>query len=212
VKTVFDVLTDQARTSGRERLPLVGGVARRRLPLSLRIFFAIVLTQLLILIGVISFYAQYSGVLRWAALFLVLSVVGLVLAVYMLRDLPRFRPLRRGAPTAAAHGGELARLVYGLRRGGRGSRYNQARVLRRLREACLARLVVVRDLPPDRVDALLTTPEALERELQDPFLAAFLIEATRLQQRWPQVLRHMKPRADFLAYVNTVLQHMERIA
>jgi hypothetical protein len=189
----------------REDAARRGRPTRRILPL-------IVVVYAFFVGGVVLFYAQYSGTLRWVAYVVLLSFVGFALAAYLMRDLPGMRSLRSGVSKPPSRRGEFSRLTNAIRRASQGSRYSQVLVMLRLREVCLERLAVIYDLEAETVEALLGETDASVGVIKDPFLASFLGEAKRLKKIWPHGLQSVHPRPDFVDYVDTALRHMERLS
>lgn len=174
--------------------------------------FATSLALFVILVGILvaatSYYALYSGALRWLLFAAVIGMLGFVLARFLgraARDPPRFAAREATPPVA----GDLGRLRTTMLRADSGLSYSQLLFEEKLRRAFLEKVRVSRNLSREALDARLRDPEALRALLRDEELAAFVLETERSARLYPASLPTLPRRKEFARRAAHFLDRME---
>lgn len=139
----------------------------------------VIIVLAILLVFASSYYAAYSGALRWLVFAVVLTVLGygaVRYAGFRARD-----PVRLGEPGAsnAGVGGRLYDLRRTLERADRGLVYSQAMFEDRMRLTFLARVRSNRHVTTSTLDAATGDPETLQEIVGDRELTEFLLRAER---------------------------------
>jgi len=204
--------TEVRREVLRGPLPREGSAEEERAGILIHAFgvstlFLMILVVLLA--AATSYYAAYSGALRWILYALVVAVAGFV-AVRALRGVVRDPARLAAKPTAApVIGGELTSLRTTLQRASGGLAYSQVMFEERMREAFLEKVRTERDVPEDVLQAAVRNPEKIFAILRDRELAIFVAESERNSRMYPASVPTIEKRENFPARVKGLLDRME---
>jgi len=179
--------------------------SRRRIPLpavGLLLAFAV-------LLGMLLYYAQFSGTIRWLLGVVALAVLAAVAWGQIQRRTAEPSPLIGPRSPAATRDGELDSFASAVRRASRGLPYSQVLVASRARSAFLERARLALGLPPETIRDAQRDPGALRRMFGDDALVDFLyLEAGDLEDRLAWVQR-ARARGGFVPAFRDVLARME---
>lgn len=174
--------------------------------------FATNLVFFVILVGILvaatSYYALYSGALRWLLFAAIIALFGFVLARFLgkiARDPPRLVARETSSPVA----GDLGRLRTTMRRADSGLSYSQLLFEEKLRKAFLEKVRVSRNLSREDLDARTKDPERLQALLGDEVLTGFILETERSARLYPASLPSLPKRKDFARRAAHFLDRME---
>src|SRR2546422_484592 len=160
--------------------------SRRRIPLpavGLLLAFAV-------LLGMLLYYAQFSGTIRWLLGVVALAVLAAVAWGQIQRRTAEPSPLIGPRSPGPTRDGELDSFASAVRRASRGLPYSQVLVASRARSAFLERARLALGLPPETIRDVQRDPEALRRMFGDDALVDFLyLEAGDLEDRMAWVQR-----------------------
>ncbi|TLZ72685.1 MAG: hypothetical protein E6K14_06450 [Methanobacteriota archaeon] len=147
------------------------------------------LIALAALIGVLLYYAQFSGSMQW--LLGVAFLAGLALFAWglILRRTAEPAPLE-GPPTPGTiREGELEALAAAVKRASRGLAYSQVLVASRARAAFVERVRLALGLSPESMREAQRDPAALQRILHDDVLEDFVhLQIGDLEERYRWVV------------------------
>ena len=188
-------------TTGHPR----GMPSPRRVPLPA---FALILA-FAVLLGMLLYYAQFSGTIRWLLGVAALAVLAAIAWGQIQRRTSEPSPLFGPRSPGATREGELDSFAAAVRRAARGLPYSQVLVASRARFAFLERARLALGLPPETIRDVQRDPGALRRMFGDDALVDFLyFEAGDLEDRlaWAQRAR---ARGGFVREFRDVLTRME---
>ena len=170
---------------------------------------AIMVLAAAVVLGLLLYYAQYSGSVQWV---LGLAFVGLIAFLawrQVLRGTAEPGPLVGPVAPETIRTGELDALSGSMERAARGLRYSQVLVTSRARTAFLEHVRLTLGLSPEGLRRLQRDPEALRRTVGDERLAEFLhIRVGDLEERFEWVLQ-ARARGGFSREFREVLSRME---
>lgn len=162
----------------------------------------------LIVIGFL-YYAQYSGVFRWAVVLIAVAFASYLVTRIVVRrspDPPSLVPVEFPARVTP---GDLRTLAKTLSRAETGLRYSQIVFSKRLADAFLEKVRIARSLSSEEVGRIRSDPERLVAVLGDEELARFVFESEHLDRRWPDVINRIPRQRAYAAGVARVLDRME---
>jgi len=175
----------------------------RRVPLPA---FALILA-FAVLLGMLLYYAQFSGTIRWLLGVAALAVLAAVAWGQIQRRTSEPLPLVGPRSPGATREGELDSFAAAVRRAARGLPYSQVLVASRARSAFLERARLALGLPPETIRDVQRDPGSLRRIFGDDALVDFLyLEAGDLEDRLAWVQR---ARGGFVREFRDVLTRME---
>ena len=177
----------------------------RRVPLPA---FALILA-FAVLLGMLLYYAQFSGTIRWLLGVAALAVLAAAAWGQIQRRTSEPSPLVGPRSPGATREGELDSFAAAVRRAARGLPYSQVLVASRARSAFLERARLALGLPPETIRDVQRDPGALRRMFGDDALVDFLyFEAGDLEDRLAWVQR-ARARGGFVREFRDVLTRME---
>ena len=177
----------------------------RRFPLSA---FGLILASA-VLLGMLLYYAQFSGTIRWMLGVVALAVLAAIAWGQIQRRTAEPLPLVGPRSPGATREGELDSFAAAVRRAARGLPYSQVLVASRARSAFLERARLALGLPPETIRDVQRDPGALRRMFGDDALVDFLyLEAGDLDDRMAWVQR-ARVRGGFVREFRDVLTRME---
>ena len=188
-------------TTGHPR----GMPSPRRVPLPA---FALILA-FAVLLGMLLYYAQFSGTVRWLLGVAALAVLAAIAWGQIQRRTSEPSPLVAPRSPGATREGELDSFAAAVRRAARGLPYSQVLVASRARSAFLERARLALGLPPETIRDVQRDPGSLRRIFGDDALVDFLyLEAGDLEDRLAWVQR-ARARGGFVREFRDVLTRME---
>ena len=162
-----------------------------------------------VVLGLLLYYAQYSGSVQWGLGLVFLGVIAFLAWRQVLRGTAEPGPLVGPVAPETIRTGELDALSGSMQRAARGLRYSQVLVTSRARTAFLEHVRLTLGLSPEGLRRLQRDPEALRRTVGDERLAEFLhIRVGDLEERFEWVLQ-ARARGGFSREFREVLSHME---
>jgi hypothetical protein len=162
-----------------------------------------------VLLGILFYYAQFSGELRWLLAVVSLAVIAMLAWGAIRRRTAEPTPLVAARSPDVSHGGELESFAAAVRRAARGLPYSQALVASRARSAFAERVRLAFGLSPERMHEMQRDPAALHRLFADDALVDFLrLEAADADERADWV-RRARDRGGFVRALRGVLDRME---
>jgi len=161
------------------------------------------------LLGVLLFYAQISGGVRWLLGLVTLAVVAAIVWSQIQRRTSEPSPLVGPPSPGATRGGELASFAESVRRAGRGLPYSQMLVASRAQAAFLERARLALGLPSESLRDMRHDPGALRRIFADDALVDFLsLEENDPDDRFAWV-RRVRARGGYVREFRDILTRME---
>src|SRR3989454_166561 len=143
-----------------------------------------------ILLGMLLYYAQFSGTIRWLLGVVALAVLAAIAWGQIQRRTAEPSPLVGPRSPGATREGELDSFAAAVRRAARGLPYSQVLVASRARSAFFERARLALGLPPETIRDVQRDPGALRRMFGDDALVDFLyLEAGDLADRFGSVQR-----------------------
>ena len=162
-----------------------------------------------ILLGMLLYYAQFSGAIRWLLGVGALALLAAVAWAQIQRRTAEPSPLVGPRSPGATRDGELGSFAAAVRRASRGLPYSQVLVASRARSAFLERARLALGMPPETIREVQRDPAALRRMFADDALVDFLyLEAGDLEDRLEWVQR-ARAHGGFVAEFRDVLARME---
>jgi len=162
-----------------------------------------------VLLGMLLYYAQFSGAIRWLLGVLALAALAGIAWGQIRRRTAEPAPLVGPRSPVASRDGELDLFAAAVRRASRGLPYSQVLVASRARSAFLERARLALGLPPETIRDAQRDPGALRRLFGDDALVDFLyLEAGDLDDRFAWVQR-ARARGSFDREFRDVLARME---
>ncbi len=179
--------------------------SRRRIPLpavGLLLAFAV-------LLGMLLYYAQFSGAIRWFLGVVALAVLAAIAWGQIQRRTAEPSPLVGPRSPGSIREGELDSFAAAVRRASRGLPYSQVLVASRARSAFLERARLALGLPSETIRDLQRDSGALRRMFGDDALVEFLyFRAGDLDDRFAWV-QQARARGGFVREFRDVLTRME---
>ena len=162
-----------------------------------------------ILLGILFYYAQFSGLVRWLLAVVALAVLASFVWGAIRRRTEEPTPLVAPRSPDVSRGGELEIFSAAVRRAARGLPYSQAIVASRARSAFAERVRLSYGLSPERMRELHRDPAALRRIFVDEALVDFLhIDPADPDERADWIYR-AQVRGGFSRALHGVLDRME---
>lgn len=162
-----------------------------------------------VLLGMLFYYAQFSGAIRWLLGVIALAVLAAIAWGQIQRRTAEPSPLVGPRSPGATREGELGSFAAAVRRASRGLPYSQVLIASRARSAFLERARLALGLPPEAIRDMQRDPAALRRQFGDDALVDFLtLEAGDLDDRSAWVQR-ARSRGGFVREFRDVLTRME---
>src|SRR5205809_172484 len=162
-----------------------------------------------VVLGLLLYYAQYSGSVQWGLGLVFLGVIAFLAWRQVLRGTAEPGPLVGPVSPETIRTGELDALSGSMQRAARGLRYSQMLVTSRARVAFLEHVRLTLGLSPEGLRRLQRDPEALRRTVGDERLAEFLhIRVGDMEERFGWVLQ-ARARGGFTREFREVLSRME---
>jgi len=167
------------------------------------------LIALAALIGVLVYYAQFSGSMQWLLGVAFLAALALFAWGLILRRTAEPAPLE-GPPTPGTiREGELEALAAAVKRASRGLAFSQVLVASRARAAFVERVRLALDLSPEAMREAQRDPAALHRILHDDVLEDYVhLGIGDLEERYRWVVE-ARQRDGFGPEFRRILQRME---
>ncbi len=162
-----------------------------------------------VLLGMLLYYAQFSGAIRWLLGVTALAVLAAIAWGQIQRRTAEPSPLVGPRSPGASRDGELDSFAAAVRRASRGLPYSQVLVASRARSAFLERARLALGLPSEAIRDMQRNPTALRQVFADDALVDFLyLEAGDLEDRSAWVQR-ARTRGGFVREFRDVLTRME---
>jgi hypothetical protein len=162
-----------------------------------------------VLLGMLLYYAQFSGTVRWLIAVAVLAVIASFAWGAIRRRTEEPTPLVSPRAPDVVRGGDLEIFTAAVRRAARGLPYSQALVASRARGAFAERVRLAFGLSPERMRELQRDPAGLRHVFADDALVDFLrLEAGDPDERADWV-RRARSRGGFVRAIDGVLDRME---
>lgn len=162
-----------------------------------------------ILVGILLYYAQFSGSMRWFLGVGLIAAFAMFAWTLVVRRTAELVPLVGPTVAGAVRDGDLAALAAATRRASRGLPYSQVLVASRARTAFLERARLALGLSPEAMREVQRDPAALRRMFRDDVLRDFvLLETGDLEERYRWVAE-ARDRGGFARRFGDVLDRME---
>lgn len=172
-----------------------------------------------VLLGFFSvavFYAQYSGILRWILLLLLLCFMALILMSFSTRGYRDPPPLEMERKKEKPTQGDLKKMATTFERAGKRMLYSRLVVMDRIREAFWEKFRLTRNLTHEDAERLKGNQEELKKIIRDEEILGFLVESEKESKQWSKMLREKKPAmesfsegGEFIERVFSLIEKME---
>lgn len=180
-----------------------------RRTMSVTLVGVVLLFTVAIMLGLLLYYAQFSGTVRWLLGVGLLAVLAAFAWDQVVRRTARPPPLVGPEVPAVVQDGALASLSAAVRRASSGLSYSQVLVASRARAAFAERMRLALGLSAEAMRNVQRNPAALRRLLGDDLLAEFVhIPVPDLDERYRWV-RRARARNGFDSEFDGVLSRME---
>ena len=162
---------------------------RARLAVYRRGGYYILIVVLLALLVLVTVYAEYSSILRWA-----IGIVGILLISVVASHIVAIRTedpldLSRKGRAEIERMGDLKHLSDVLKRAQLGMRYSQLEFSERVRAAFLEKVMISRNLSRDELAAIMRDAAKLQELIGDEEIVNFIIESEKDSSNWAQILK-----------------------
>lgn len=176
-------------------------------PASVSVLLIIVFA--ILLLAMTSYYAAYSGAVRWILLAMILAAAAYVGVRYAAANVQD--PIRLGGrtPWGAGVGGDLASLRTTAERADGGLVYSQVVFEDRMRKAFLGKVRSNRPVTVAALDGAARDPTRLHEVIRDRELTVFMLEAARNMRAYPARLSTLPKREEFAKRAAKTLEAME---
>lgn len=182
---------------------------RTRRLTSVTLVGAVVLFTVAIMLGLLLYYAQFSGTVRWLLGVAFLAVLAALAWDQVGRRTAQPSPLVGSAAPAITREGPLASFAAAVRRASTGLPYSQVLVASRARAAFLEHVRLALGLSAEAMRDVQRNPATLQRLLGDDVLAEFVhLQVADLDER-SRWVRRARARGGFTPELQGVLQRME---
>lgn len=184
-------------------------VSRPRRALGVTVIGMILFLAVAILLGLLLYFAQFSGTVRWLLGVAFLAVLAGLAWEQVVRRTAEPAPLVGPEAAAARREGELESFAAAVRRAANGLPYSQVLVTSRARAAFVERARLALGLSSEAMRDMQRDSTALTRLFGDDVLADFIyLKTPDLEERYRWVLQ-ARARGTFPSDFRTVLRRME---
>jgi hypothetical protein len=155
--------------------------------------FYITVMLLLGFLAILLFYAQFSGILRWIIVLLLISSTGFGIAFVVSRrtsspERPFPLPDQEKRPW-----NEITRLTGIMTRAERDYRYSQLEAVERIRKAIIDKIQTQRDISDDEMELIIHDKGKIVELMEDEETADFLLAGERDLSNWATIVREKLP-------------------
>ncbi|MCK4367600.1 MAG: hypothetical protein KAW84_06605 [Thermoplasmata archaeon] len=144
-------------------------------------------------LAMMLFYAQFSGILRWIIVLLLISSMGFGIAYLSSRNTTSPERLSPDHMQRDVQWGEIARLTGILRRAEKNYRYSQLEAVERIRKTVIDRIQSQRDISDEEMGDALQDEERLMELVGDEEVAVFLLASEKDLSNWSSIVREKLP-------------------
>ena len=170
---------------------------------------AVLLVALAVILGILLYYAQFSGAVQWLLGVGALAGVALFAWSQIVRRTAEPAPLVGPQTREATREGELEGFAAAVRRAARGLPYSQVLVASRAHGAFIEHARLALGLPPEAMREVQRDRESLRRVFDDDVLVDFLhLRVGDLEERYGWV-RRARSGGGFVREFRRVLDRME---
>ncbi len=170
---------------------------------------AVLFLSVALLLGLLLYFAQFSGTVRWLLGVAFLAVLAALAWEQVVRRTAEPAPLVEPDAAGVRREGELESFAAAVRRAANGLPYSQVLVTSRARAAFIERARLALGLSPEAMREVQRDPAALTRLLGDDLLADFIyLKTPDLEERYRWV-HQARARGTFPSELRMVLRRME---
>ncbi|MFQ6127681.1 MAG: hypothetical protein ACE5QW_02090 [Thermoplasmata archaeon] len=155
--------------------------------------FYMMVILLLGFLALLLFYAQFSGVLRWIIVLLIVSSMGFGVAFLSSRKTSSPERLSSVSDIEKRPWNEISRLIGILERAEKNYRYSQLAALERIRRAIIDGIQTQRDISDEEIEKIVHDRNRLIEITDDEEVADFLLASERDLSNWSTIVREKLP-------------------
>lgn len=155
--------------------------------------FYIMVILLLGFLAVLLFFAQFSGILRWVILLLLISSTAFGIAFLVSRKTSSPERLLLLTDQEKKPWNEITRLTGVMTRAEMNYRYSQLEAVERIRRAVIDKIQTQRDISEDEMELVIHDKGKIMSLVDDEEIADFLLASERDLSNWSTIVREKLP-------------------